>query len=370
MSSLTETANTVKRVGVLGIIGIVVIVVLIISVVAAISIRNKYFPAKEKAVVLSQFGPINRIGFSSKNSVDVAKLNFQIETVSNDLGSLPQNEKVYKFVPQSPAILGLENARLAAEKMGFVSEPQILEGTVYQWTDEGTGRTLTYNTVTKNFNIESNRIFSPEYISTPPPGNEEAIRIAKQWLSSNDLYRKDFEENKTSATPIKVEVTTLKKALSLSEANYVQVSFRRKNINELPLVESSEDGLVNILVTGRRGKESVAQVSYRYNEVDNDTWSFYPFKTSEEAFAQLKNGEGRVISSPIVSGTVFIRKVYLAYYLSDSDDEYLQPVVVFDSLDGFLAVVPALRDDQFVPVNQERSKTNSTKTSPQASPTP
>lgn len=358
MSSLTETASTVKKIGVLGIISTVVVVMLIISVIAGISIKNKYFPSKEKAVVLSQFGQLDKISNLNINSVDITKLNFQVETVSNDFGVLPQHDKVYKFVLQSPAILGLENAKLAAEKMGFVSEPQVLEGTIFQWVDDATGRTLTYNIVTKNFNIESSRIFSPEYVSTPVVGNEEAIRIAKQWLSANDLYQKDFEENKTSATPIKVEVTTLKKALSLSEANYVQVSFRRKNINELPLVEASENGLVSVLVTGVNGKESVAQVNYRYNEVDTNSWSFYPFKTSEEAFAQLKGGEGQIISSPIVSGTVFIRKVYLAYYLTDSDDEYLQPVVVFDSLDGFLAIVPAIKDDQLVSKSLEKSKTN------------
>ncbi len=355
MSSLTETASLVKRVGVFGVIGIVTIAVLVISLVAGISIKNKYFPSKAKAVVLSQFGQLPKINFLSKNSFDEGKINFQIETVSGDLGTLSEHEKVFKLVVQTPAILALENAKLTAEKMGFVSEPQILEGSVYQWIDDASGKTLTYNVVTKNFNIESDRIFSPEYISTTPPGNEEAIRIAKNWLSVNDLYKKDFEENKTSTTPIKVEVTQLKKAQSLSEANYVQVSFRRKNINELPIVEAAENGLVSLLITGNRGKESVAQVNYRYNQVDADSFSFYPLKTSEEAFTQLKMGEGKVVSSPIVSGTVFIRKVYLAYYLSDFDEEYLQPVVVFDSLDGFLAVVAAIKDDQFIPESQNNS---------------
>lgn len=347
MSSLTDTANTVKKLGVIGIIGFVIITVLVISVIAAVSIKNKYFPSKNDDVVLSQFGLIDKINFLSADQIDATKLSFQIETVSGDLGINPVNAKVYKLVVPAPSILDLENSKLVAEKMGFVSEPQLVEGSVYQWRDDGTGRTMTYNIVTKNFNIESSRIFSPEYISSPPPGNEEAIRIAKSWLSSNNLNKNDFEESKITATPIKVEVTQLKKALSLSEANYVQVNFKRKNIEDSPIIEPSEQGLISILVTGQRGREAVAQVNYKYSAIDEKSFSFYPLITSEQAFEKLKIGEGKIISSPVVSGTVFIRKTYIGYYLSDFDENYLQPVVVFDSLDGFLAVVPAVRDDQY-----------------------
>lgn len=346
MSSLTDTAAAVKRIGVFGTIGLIVIAVTVISIFAAISIKNKYFPAKNDNVVLSQFGKIPKVNFLSNKNIDASKLDFQIETVSGDLGYLPPHEKVYKFITQSPAILALENARVAAERMGFVSEPQLVEGDVYQWIDEVTGRVLTYNTVSKNFNIESERIFSPEYVSVSPPGNEEAIRIAKGWLNQNSLYKKDFDDSKIIAKPIKVEVTQLKEALSLSEANYVEVSFHRKDLEKIPLIESESSGLVSILVTGVGGKESIAQVNYRYNQIDTDSSSFYPLTTSEEAFAKLKNGEGRIITSPVVSGTVFIRKVYIAYYLSDFDDEYLQPVLVFDSLDGFVGVSPIIKEDQ------------------------
>ncbi|MBP6979443.1 hypothetical protein KBB41_00160 [Candidatus Curtissbacteria bacterium] len=364
MSSLTDTANTVKRVGVVGVIGAVAVGVIIVTLIGAIAVKNKYFPAKPEAVELSKFGKITPINFLSQTNIDPAKLNFQIETVSGDLGTTPPNEKVFKFVVQSPAILGLENAKATAEKMGFVSEPQNVEGVVYQWIDEVTGRVLTYNIVSKNFNIESERIFSPEYVSVPPPGNEAAIKIAKSWLNQNNLFQKDFDESKIVTRPIKVEVTRLKEALSLSEANYVEVSFRRENINEIPVVEPSVSGLVSILVTGNAGRESIAQVNYKYNQVDEETYSHYPLITSEEAFAKLKSGEGKVISSPVVSGTVFIRKVYLAYYLSDFDDEYLQPVVVFDSLDGFVGVSPAIKDDQFEPESVNQSK----KTQPTQNP--
>lgn len=367
MASLTETANTVKKTGVLGIIIGITIIILIVSLVAAVSIKNKYFPAKAKPNILSQFGKLVPINFLAKNPLDATKLNFQVETISGGLGVLPTEAKVYKFVDQNPGVLALENAKLKAEKMGFVAEPRLLEGSVYQWVDDLTGRTLTYNTTTRNFNIKSDRIFSPEYVSVRPPGNEEAIRTAKNWLSTNGLGRDDFEENKIVTTPIKVEVTQLQKALALSEANYVRVSFKRKNVDDIPLVESSESGLVSLLITGRRGKEAVAEVDYRYNPIDLDTVSYYPLTTSEEAFALLKSGEGKIISSPVVSGTVFIRKVYLGYYLSDYDEQYVQPVVVFDSLDGFLAVVPAVKADQFVPDSQKPVVNSPTSTLPSGS---
>ena len=58
MSSLTDTANTVKRVGVVGVIGAVAVGVIIVTLIGAIAVKNKYFPAKPEAVELSKFGKI------------------------------------------------------------------------------------------------------------------------------------------------------------------------------------------------------------------------------------------------------------------------------------------------------------------------
>jgi len=114
-------------------------------------------------------------------------------------------------------------------------------------------------------------------------------------------------------------------------------------LEKLPILPLEKDKANTwILVSPlKEVKKQIVGVNFTYWPVNTKMWATYPLKTSQEAFEELQQGKGKIISlkGPIIT----IRKIYLAYLETRAAPEFLQPVFVFDGDDNFRAVVPAIQ---------------------------
>ena len=146
-------------------------------------------------------------------------------------------------------------------------------------------------------------------------------------------------------------------ALALSDADFVQIDFYRKNIEEID-EETKEvlssypfyrptprKGLVRLILSGSdKPNEKLILLENNYTEIDYTKMSTYQIKTGLEAWEELKNGGGFVTNDSPDNGTIKIRRMFLGYF-DGGTDEYTMPVYVFLGDKNFVAYVSAITDE-------------------------
>jgi hypothetical protein len=90
------------------------------------------------------------------------------------------------------------------------------------------------------------------------------------------------------------------------------------------------------------GTFQVLRSQVKFFEKSLEQFGVYPLRTGDEAYVDLQQGEGIVISNPQKRKDVIIRTMFLAYFDPDEYQDYLQPVYVFVGDDNFVAYVPAV----------------------------
>jgi len=345
MTSLTRTAYLTKQVLFFGVIIIGILIGLRIFWGLSKQILRSIFPQPTPTPTVS-FGQLPPIDFSGVSfATSSAKISYQIETVEGKIPKLPTQAKVFKVNQSPPSILSGEKAKQKAARLGFSSIPKQLSDRLYVFQDnEINGRTLTMDIVTGSFFITLDLYNIPEIISsTGQLRPQSAIEIAKKFLKDNISQTYDFPDSKIQTTLLKFEGRDLKEAKSIGETQLIRVDFYRQDLEKLPILPLEKDKANTwILVSPlKEVKKQIVGVNFTYWPVNTKMWATYPLKTSQEAFEELQQGKGKIISlkGPIIT----IRKIYLAYLETRAAPEFLQPVFVFDGDDNFRAVVPAIQ---------------------------
>ena len=99
------------------------------------------------------------------------------------------------------------------------------------------------------------------------------------------------------------------------------------------------------LVIGSGERESLVVNARFFYQKSTDKSATYPIKTAEEAFEELKNGKGRVVSQNGNDLNIVIKNVYLGFYSEGKLQDYLMPVIVFEGTNDFIAYVSAVKDE-------------------------
>lgn len=125
----------------------------------------------------------------------------------------------------------------------------------------------------------------------------------------------------------------------------VELNLWQDDIDKTPIVTPDfKKGLIKATAINNRNADlKYIALDYIFWPIDMNNFGTYPIKTPQEAFEELKNGDGFIAVEPRTS-TVSITKVYLAYYLTEQYSNYLQPVYVFEG-PGFAAIVPAIKSE-------------------------
>lgn len=341
MATLTTTAYYARKMVVFGLVGLAVLVVSRMALNAFSRWWLKNHPPPPPPPTVS-FGVLPEIQFPP--SRDRAGLTYKLETVTGSIANLGSQTSVY-FMPSYRAnVLGLELATGLASKLGFLMPPTAKDEQIYVWTkEEKLPATLTQNLVTGHFSLETPWFRDAEITSGKSPSELEAIRLAKEYLRRGGLLTPDLDTGKTKVEFLKDNGSEFVPALSQSEANYARVHFFRMDVNGLAAVTPAVDeGLVQVVVSGVRSEKQIISAKFKYSPVEQERSATYPLRSVQAAWSQLQAGEGVIIRLVSDNTNVIVRNVELAYYDSDSPQEFLQPVYVFKGDNGFVAYISAV----------------------------
>lgn len=337
--TLTEAAAFTKK-------GIIVSVITLVVVFAAWGGWHYYYnyiylpglPVVVEKPTLA-FGPLPKVAFP-ESAVSSSNFSYSLDT---ETGALPEKTpelfKVYSVAQLATDLLALDRAKSLAGSLSFNKTPQAISATQYQFIDDKNGGSLIVDLDTGNFKFRRNAATGSgesfekieDFINESSQGQS-----IKSFLGSKGLLKDQLKTGRTTVlynNPIKKDSTL------------VTINLWQDNIEEYPIVTPKfNEGLIKAVGNNNRdGDRKYILLDYIFWPIDLENFGTYPIKKPEEAFEELKNGEGFIAIEPRNS-TASVAKVYLAYYLAEQYSNYLQPVYVFEG-NGFAAFVPAVRSE-------------------------
>lgn len=308
---------------------------------------------------------------------------YTLNTVSGALPiDFPERLVIYPVIKATPNLLNLDKAKNKALTLKFMDQmskpiPEISLGNgLYEWNDpSGTGinRRLKMNIVTFDFTLSSSYLTSLTVLGAQNLSDENnAVQTVKEVLTSIKLMPSDIDITKTTAPskdannytyPQLFTVTNgvMQPTTSLSSAKVIRVDLYQKDIEYN--LDTGKPGAPKIkmkipvfypnppystmsfwIASGQNSAEiDEAEFAHREINIPTDTIATYPIKTPTQAFEELKNGDAYIAAYRGLEKEILINKVYLAYYLGRSDQEYLMPIIVFEGQKGFFAYASAVK---------------------------
>lgn len=292
------------------------------------------------------FGTLPAIKFPSQ-SEDEKPSSYKLETATGTTPEFGDRAKVF-FMPKATAsLLADQNAKAVAAKLGYVFTPTTITTELYRWNkSQPLLSTLEMNIRTISFSITSNYLSLPEIlVNTQTPSGFDAISKVKSALDSAELLPEDVATASGEIVYLKSLGGELAPAVSQSDADFIQVDLNRNPIDGVyrMFTEEGYTGTINAILTGAYdSKESIVELNYNYHEVNYDQIHTYPIRTSQSAWQLLQAGEGYIANKGTQDNAV-IRSVTLGFYDSFEEQEYLQPIYVFENKEtGFVGYIPAV----------------------------
>ncbi len=348
MTNLTETAHYTRKGLKYAGIGLAAFFTLRITISTAISIYKKLNPPPPPPPTVD-FGKLDRLKFPRSNYP--TDLKYSLQTPSGELPTLSDRAKVYFMPYQRPNLLALERAKTEATQMGYTGEPQAVSSEVYRWRKRTNATsTLEMNIVDGSFTIKYDWQNDQNiFLNISLPGKEQAKIEAKKFLAQSGLDTDDLPTDIAEVFYEKAMTNEIVPAVSLSEADFVRVEMYRNDINEFPvLTPTKEHGIFSIIFTDyANAKMKIVEAEYNYYPVNYDSETTYPIKTADQAWKQLQQGEGYIASWKGENKQVSIRRVYIAYYDSFEPQRFMQPVLVFEGDNEFLAYLPIITEEWY-----------------------
>lgn len=309
-----------------------------------VSIYKKIFPpAPEPATVA--FGKLPQLTFPEQEHQDI---NFILETANNELPTLPDKANVYFMPKVSANLLSLDVAKDTAKKLGYNSDPQQLSDSVYRFSHKTSNATLEMNIISKAFSISFDLNADPSVISKHPSQPETALSQVKSFLESANLLTGDLS-SKYKYKYLKTQGGNFIPVSSLSDASIIRIDLFRDDYNQTPVVNKIyNEANIWFIVSGikEKGRDIIAG-EYHYFPVDATKFATYPVKSSQVLWQELNNKNYYLASNSNNNEdqNLKIRKIYLAYYDSGDYSQFLQPVVVFEGDNNFVAYIPAITNN-------------------------
>ncbi len=344
MSHLSDVAEVSRKVIKYGSIGLVALIVLRMVFNAGRAwwkARNPDPPPPPDV----KFGKLPPLTFPI---TEQPKLSYRLETRTGSLPVLDGQFTVYFMPIRKPSLLAYDQAAQIAQRLDFIQEPDKLSETQYRWNSTSPiPSSLTIDIITGEFILDRVWQQDPEYL-TPSLfiSEERAVEVAHNFLSRVELLPNDIREGTNSTSSLRVENGQLSPAVSISKAQFMQVNLFRAPVNGIGVVNPlANKGLISLIIAFQREEiKQLVRVEYSYFPVDLDQFASYPLIGVEAAWQRLHEGKSFIAAHGGSGNEVVIRDVYLAYYDSDTPQQFLQPVYVFTGDEGFLGYVPAVSD--------------------------
>lgn len=293
----------------------------------------------------ASFGKLTPISFPNKPKENII---YSLDTLSGFLPNFSDRTKVYKISTNPPTLLALDKTREKVSRVGFTTNETKIAEDVYQWADKDPSlqRTVTINIFSSDFTLSSSFLTTPALQTLSGSDQKQsAVEKAKSFLSNMSLFTDDLDNQKTKATLYSIEKGELIPTPKLSDAKIVRVDFFQKDLDGLPIYyEKGVGSTINLLVGKENNELKVVSATYFHKNISKNS-STYAIKSASQAFSELKQGMGFVASKPKDIVEVSIKKVFLGYYVGESEQEFLMPVIIFEGDNDFVSYISAVRDE-------------------------
>jgi hypothetical protein len=381
--SLHDTAEFGKKAALVLGIGFGVIIFISISIKVGGFINTLLHPPKI-APPNEAYGKLPSLPFP-KSTVN-GQFTYTINTLNGELPQdFPDRLVVYPMIINQPNLLNLDDTKNKVAAIGFVDDTgnplhEIpLGGPNYEWAElTGFQRKIVYDIVSQNFTMTSNYLTSLTVLNAQNLGDQtDAVGTVQDFLGSLSSFPSDIDLTLTQNPDPTTDYTTMPQIFSitngvltpttsLSNAQIIRVDLYQKEIDYSFTAGTDQDlthfqdfdmkmpilyphppySTMNFLIGAGPSQSEVVSAIYNHQTINlqPDTQATYPTKTAQVAFDDLKNGKGYIAAYNGTGNQIQITKVYLAYYLGATQQNYLIPVVVFEGQDGFFAYVPAVDD--------------------------
>lgn len=281
-----------------------------------------------------------------EQTADQKPLQYTSEVVFGRLPIFPDRAKVFLMPKAGPSLYTEQRAKEVAANYGFPQTPTMLDDKTYRWTKSvPLSATLQMDVLNYSFSINTNYLSKPELIADKNlPGETEAITLVKSFIGAGQTLPPDIATSSGSTKFLKSLGGELSEAVSYSDADFIQVDVQRVPVDgDKPFyTPKGTDGIIHAVVSGSgEGKDQIVQLDYNYRAIDYLQRHTYPILTVQQAWDQLKAGKGYVVNKG-AADTAVVRNISLGYYDDTQEQEYMQPIYVFEGDDGFMAFLPAI----------------------------
>ena len=282
---------------------------------------------------------------------------YSLEMPEGKFPSFGDRAKVFLMPKAPPSLLADQKVKALAAQYDFRLTPQVLDSRTYRWSkSQPIEMSLQMDIQNMTFSLTSNFLSRPELLlNNRLPENYEAVSTLKTLLSGADMLPDDVSTNSGKVTFLKAIGGSLQPAVSLSDADFLQVDLNRTLIDETFdfFGPDSNRGVISALLSGNLlGGVGVVELEYHYFPVDYAQVETYLIRTPDQAWSLVKAGEAYIANKSTQPNAV-IRSVKIGYYEDPQEQEYLQPIYVFEGDGGFVAYVSAI-DPSFITTSQPR----------------
>jgi hypothetical protein len=346
MATLTETAVAFRKIIKLGIFGIILLIILRLGLFMFNTYLKVVKPSPPPPATVA-FGKLPKISFPEKLHPE---LTLRLETPTGGTPDLGDRAEVMLMPQFRPTFSALDEAKITAGKMNFRNEPIEITERRYKWeSSEFLPSTLEMDIVSGSFTLKRNWQADPTILNDKQlPGKETAELEAKNWLRQIGLAAEELTGAKITINYLVFQSGQYVKAVSLSEADFVQVDLFRPDINEKPaLTEDPNKGTVRLIFSGSAEAEKrIVQAEYNYFPVNTQENATYPIKTASQAWRELQTRQGYIASiGDNPTNILSVRRIYLGYYDSATPQGFLMPIIVFEGDNGFYGYVEAVTNE-------------------------
>lgn len=355
MASLTETSVVARNAIKYGGVGFVAITLLWYLGVAAVNYYIMMNPPPAAAPT-ADFNALPGIEFPL--SADRPEMILELPT--GGIPAFPDRMRVYYAPTRRSGFVDPDKAVDTATALGFLFKPEQPTETNYIWTNQDQlNSRLDMNIVSGHF------LLSRIWQNNPSLATMGNFVSDKQVISETESYLKRIGILNEDAigvervTYLKDSVGKMVNALSLSDADFVQLDLFRKNLDEIDPTSKTKEivasypfyrtdplrGLIRVVVSGSKNQnEKILSLDYAYTAIDYTKNGTYSIKTGEEAWTELSSGGGFVSPGAPRTGEVKIRRIFLGYYDSGTTQQYAMPIYIFLGDQNFTAYVSAVSD--------------------------
>jgi hypothetical protein len=296
------------------------------------------------------FGILPPLRFPEQTSTE-RPTSYRLETPTGTLPRFGDRAKVFFMAKSSLGLFADERARQIASQYDFVFEPEVLSSRIYRWKkSQPLDTTLQVDIQTNQLQLTTNFLSRPDLIGVGTlPDEFSAVDDVKNFLRKASLLQPDIATISGEVTYLRTSGAELIEAASYSDADFVQVDMQRSPIDGFYefYTPNGTEGIINaILRGGNQSEDTIVQLYYNYQPIEYDQVHTYPLRSTQEAWQLLQSGGGYVVDKG-TADVAIIRRIFMGYYDDFEEQDYMQPIYVFQGDNGFLGYVSAL-DQRFV----------------------